>query len=250
MADDKQPGVPLPGEEEDVDYLFKAQMGAYKLFMSKWKQGLGVIGVILVVALVYGLGSSWYEGRLKDGSQAIDEVDRRMPEASQAAQMGLAPLDDLGDSQHVANLREGAARYEAAAETGIGGIAASGWIKAGDTWTRVGETESAAAAYERAVDADGVIRWAARNSLAKQAEAAGDTQAAADHWAAVAAVDQGYLAQVALVSTTKAWERAGDGDKAKAAAQQLLVRFPDSPLAGEVSDYATASTTLEVPEGG
>ncbi len=172
-----------------------------------------------------------------------------MPEPSQAALMGLAPIDDLDDSQHVANLSEGASRYEAAAEVGISGIGASGWVKAGDTWTRLGETEKAAAAYENAADTTGIVGFAARNSLAKQAEAAGDIEGAAAQWAAVAKTDQGYLAQVALVSTTKAWERAGETDKATAAAQEFLVRFPNSQMAGELSDYAPAPTTVETPEG-
>lgn len=249
MADDNRSGVPLPGEEEDVDYLFKAQMGVYKLFMSEWKKGLAVVGVILLVSLGIGLYTSWHTDRLKESAQLVDEVDRRMPEPSQAAQMGIAPLDDLNDAEHVANLREGAARYEEAAAAGMGGTSASGWIKAGDTWTRAGDTEKAAAAYENATGAKGVLGFAAHNALAKQAEAAGDIDTAAEHWSQVAKVDQGYLAQLSLMSTVKAWERAGDEDKAKASAQEFLVRFPESPMVGDLSDYATATTTV-VPAAG
>jgi len=202
------------------------------------------------VTLAIGLYTSWNTNRLKESALLIDEVDRRMPQPSEMTQMGLAPLDDLNDSQHVANLREGAGRYEAAAEAGASGIGQTGWIKAGDTWARVGEEESAAAAYENALGAPGVIGFAARNNLAKRAQAAGDAQTAADHWAEVARTDQGYLAQTALVNTVRTWEKAGDAEKAKAAAQDFLVRFPDSPLAGDLSDYATVSTTVEVPEEG
>ncbi len=248
MSDDKGEGVPLPGEEEDVDYVFKAQMGLYKSFAAYWKHGLALVALILSVSLVYGLGTSYVDGRLKDGAQEIASIDRRMPQPSQMAQFGMAPLDDPDDAQHMANLTEGAKRYEAAAAKAIGASAAEGWLKAGDTWLRVGKPDEARAAYAQALSAKdaGIFGYAAHNALAKMDMAAGDIASAQGHMRSAADLDKGFLGETALLQLAELHHAAGDTAAVTELSQEFQLRYPSSPRLADWSDYGVTLTAAPV----
>ena len=242
MADSTPPGLPLPGEEEEVDHIFRVRMSLYKAFMANWKNLLGLAALILLASLAYGLHQSWKTDKAKAGALAVDEVDRRMPKPSELALYGLAPLDDLSDPNHVATLEEGARRYEAAGDANSGAMAASGYIKAGDTWLRLENPENAKAAFEKALGASdtGVVGYTARNSLAVLALEAGDTAGAVAQWRALADAEKSYLGEQALLSIVRTHEAAGDTGEATKVAQEFLVVYPESPRKSELAAYATA----------
>ncbi|MCP4810476.1 MAG: hypothetical protein GY913_08630 [Proteobacteria bacterium] len=226
-------------------------MSLYKAFMANWKNILGLAGLVLVGSLVYGLYEGWDTDRAKAGALAVDEVDRRMPKPSELAMYGLAPLDDLDDPNHVATLEEGARRYEGAGDANSGAMAASGYIKAGDTWLRLGNTENAKAAFEKAVDTRevGLLGWTAHNTLAVLALQEGDSAGAVAHWQAVADSEKSYLGEMALLSIVSTHEAAGENAAATKAAQQFLVAYPLSPRGSDLAQYSTPTPAPAPADG-
>ncbi|MCB9791822.1 MAG: hypothetical protein H6741_03760 [Alphaproteobacteria bacterium] len=251
MADPKQPGQtpfdPEPEEEEDV--LFKAQMWVYDKFMAYWKQGLYIVGAGLVIALGYDLWTSYGTGVAEDGSAMIADVDRRMPEPDQLAQLGLAPLDDLNDPQRVATLESGAAKYEEAGKATRGVTSAEAWIKAADTWLRLNKDAEAKAAFEAAIKAHGVdiVGFAARSGLAAMQEEAGDVPGAVATLRAFADLDKGFLGEKALIEIAGIHERAGDDAAAKAIVDELRTRYPNSPRVTSLAARLGASPVAPTP---
>jgi len=240
----------LPGDQEEVDYVFKAQMVVFRNVQNYWRHGLVLVGGILVVALFYGLYHSNRTKDLKGGAAAIAEIDRKMPQVDQLALFGLAPEDDPNDPERIAQVREGAKRYEEVAQGTREGMAGEAWLKAADAWLRVGETELAAAAYEKAIDAqpNGIIGFGARGGLATIRLESGDAEDAED---AIALYRQsadtldGFLAQDSLLTLAGIYHADGRAEELASVYDEFRLRFPDSSRVSEFDRYDLATEPLE-----
>ena len=70
--------VPFP--DHDRDSLFKVQMQLQNLVLGFWKQGLAVIGVVLLGVLIFGLYQGQLDKERKEIQARIATIDRDMPE--------------------------------------------------------------------------------------------------------------------------------------------------------------------------
>lgn len=237
MADNQSPlQHPIPPEREEQDVLFKAQMWVYDLVVSYWKLGAYAVGLVLLGTLVYGLWDSWQTHQARKGAAAIAAVDRTMPETDQMAMMGLVPMDNLSDPERVEKLTRGAEGYEQAARDSSGAGAAHAWLKAADTWQRLGEKDKARAAYTSALDArdDGMFGHSARVGLAAMALADGKTDEAETQYRE-AAKDTGFLGESALLAIVDLKVQQGDTAGAQKALDEARTRFPTSPRVEETA---------------
>ena len=248
MADDDK--RTLPGEEEEVDYLFQARMSLFKWFTRNWKGFAVIAGVVLVVALAYNVYDSVTISQSREGAAAIHAVDIKMPKIEPMARMGILPIDDLSDANRVANLEEGARRYEAAANGTGGSSAAEAWLKAAETHERLGSAAQAQAAYEHALGAydKGVLGFGAHTALAGIALEAGDTAGALAHYATLAEREEGLLAEQALIYQAIVYKDMGDQAQLQATYDSFMERFPGSPRGSEFDRYGLAASAPAVPD--
>ena len=238
MADDKgaresdefAPEIGDPGEQE-ADFLFRLQMGIYNFFAGYWRHLLGLLGVFLVGALVFSLYLDYSRDAQRDQQAALAEITRRMPRPDPMAAFTGQPADDPSDTERMANLQEGARRYEAVAQEGSGTAAVMAWSLAAETWERAGESEKALAALEaaHALSADGVVGWSITARLADRRAAAGDVDGAVALYKDAAA-GEGIIAEQASLSLALLYEGAGRRDEATALLQTFLETHPESPL--------------------
>lgn len=247
MADEEK--RTLPGEEEEVDYLFQARMSLFKWFSSNWKGFAAIAAVVLLGALAYNVYDSVTTSRAKDGAAAIHAVDSKMPKIEPMARMGILPIDDLNDANRVANLEEGARRYMAAGDDTGGSPAAQAYLKAGDTYQRLGKSEQAKAAYEAAQSAydKGVLGFASRTALAAMALDAGDSAAALAQYQTLADREDGLLAEQALIYQASVYQDMGDDVQLQATFDAFNARFPSSPRVTEFDRYGLVAKVPELP---
>ncbi len=102
-----EPHHPITPADQEADLFFKFQMKLAHWLYGYWKQGLVGIGIFLFFAFVVGQTSTCIRDRAREGSAALARSQALLPEPSQMAQYGLAPLDDLTDPEHVAQLEDG-----------------------------------------------------------------------------------------------------------------------------------------------
>ena len=213
-------------------------MAVSNFLLGHWQKGLVIVGVGLVSTLGIGL----YQGHLEEQQQELSalmaRVDRKVPEVSQEALYGLAPVDDPKDASRMAALEEAARGYEAVATGAVGSGAAQAWIKAAETWTRAGNKEAARAAWEKAhaVKVPGVLEWAATSGYAAALADAGDVDGAAALYRAYANKGEGFLAERALYELGALYEAAGRGTDSASVYDEFTTKHPDSSLTPRVAD--------------
>ena len=113
-----EPHHPITPADQEADLFFKFQMKLAHWLYGYWKQGLVGIGIFLFFAFVVGQTSTCIRDRAREGSAALARSQALLPEPSQMAQYGLAPLDDLTDPEHVAQLEAAAKSFEDVARSG------------------------------------------------------------------------------------------------------------------------------------
>jgi tetratricopeptide (TPR) repeat protein len=243
--------VPEPLQEGDV--LFRVQMRVADAFFEHWKRGL----LLLLSSLLLVLTVATWKNRLRDAQRdttaSIAAIDRKMPEVDQLAAMGLAPLDDLNDPARVQLLEAIARKYEEVAGAGSKASAAEAWLKAGDTWDRLGRPEDAARAYQGALGAFtmGPFGHTATNALAAARVAQGDTEGAAELYRSMATNSDGYSAERAQYDLASALGAGGDAAGAISAYKQFQTRYPDSDLVFTVGeDLRALSNAASAPTPG
>ncbi len=237
MAEERQDEqVPEPLQEGDV--LFRIQMRVADAFFEHWKRGLVLLLSVLLVVLVVGTWKNRLRDAQRDTTASIAAIDRKMPEVDQLAAMGLAPLDDLNDPARVQLLEAIASKYEEVAAAGTKASAAEAWLKAGDTWDRLGRPEDAARAFQGALDAFtmGPFGHTATNALAAVRVAQGDTEGAATLYRSIVAGSDEYLAERAQYDLASALGAGGDTAGAISAYKDFQTRYPDSSLSGAVEE--------------
>ena len=235
--------LPITPAEQEADFLFKAQMAAYHWVLGYWKQGLGVIGIVLLLALVGGQTATWYRDRQRASSAALAEIVAEMPEPPELAQYGLVPRDDLNDPSHVQTLRDAAAAFEKLAADSSGLVCAEAWFRAGDTWDRLQDDDHAIAAFQASFEADegGIYTYAAGNRLAAALRRKGETAKADAAVRELATSLDGFLAENALLDLMKAQAAAGDREALERSAAEFRARFANSARMERVDKLAPSA---------
>lgn len=249
MAADKASGNTgrdaIPADEredggEEVDVLFRAQMGVTNFLLGYWKHLLGVLGLILAGVYAY---SAWLE-HTRDSQRELQAQMARValdvPQPEQMALMGLAPLDDPADSERIAAVTQAAEKYEAIGKGGSGTGAVMAWIEAARLWERLGEASKAKIAWKAAHDLgpDGIMGWTAAANYASSLANEGDVDGAAAIYRAYADDPsvQGYLAERALFDLGQLYEGAGRVSESQVIYAEFTERFPNSDLGPRVAE--------------
>jgi tetratricopeptide (TPR) repeat protein len=219
-------------DEGDQDVIFKAQMGVYQFFATWWKQLLGGLGIFLAGTLAYSLISDHQREEQRDLHAEISDIERRMPTPDPLAAYGMAPLDDPEDEERIANLREGARRYDVIATDGRGAAATMASLKAAGAWQRAGDAESELASLQLANESSGsgILGWSAASQLAAAKMAAGDVDGAAAVLTAVNQSTSGIIGEKALLDLGLMYESAERADDAIKTLEDFTARYPESAL--------------------
>lgn len=228
MAEDPKQSA-SPPEQQDTDVLFKLQVEITEFFLKNAKYGVYVAVAALLGAAGWGGYSSWRESRIEKQFESIAAVDFLMPQPDPMSEYGLAPRDDKSDAARMANLEEGARRFEAAAKGCTGSAATYGWLKAADAWDRAGKADARLAALKAATEtgATDLPAYAADMAYAGALVDAGKTDEALAHYRAAVGRQKGFYAAQALGELARAQVAAGKSAEAKATIEELKAAHPD-----------------------
>jgi tetratricopeptide (TPR) repeat protein len=230
VADDaKKPAAAQvsPSEKDllpqDKDVLFQAQMAVANFFLGYYKYGLVVLGLVLLVALVYGIADSVHTSRQRDLHAKIAAVQNAVSDPSDEAALAKAAAD-----------------LEAIAEKGGGTAAVMALLQAGEVFREAGKGDDALRAFEKAyaLKPEGVLEWAAASGVAAEKVRKGDVDGALAIYRTFSSGD-GAAAEEATWSLAVALEAAGKKDEARQAITDLMARFPSSRHLDEAAKAAT-----------
>jgi hypothetical protein len=253
-----QPTTAPPPDSEDQDYVFRAQIALTEALAKYGKYFSLVVVGVLVAALAWGLYSNWAEKSRKADFEKIAAIDYLMPEPDPMSMYGLAPADDPNDTTRMANLAEGARRYEAAAAELSGTAATLARLRAMEAWTRAGKTEEASAAAAR-LSASGTT-LADFVADTTRVRALLDAQKGDEAEAALREMSSRYsdfYAEQSLIRLANVQVGAGKMEAAVTTFAEIQKRFPTttdftalSELAGRLGQKAPADPALVVPAPG
>lgn len=249
MADETSPQPPTPAAETpqaDTDFLFRLQVGVTEFLLRYSKYGGYVLIVVLVGAAGYAGWSKWKNYREESEFGAIADVDFRMPKPEALSAYGLGPRDDKSDAARMANLEEGAKRFEAAAANAHGTAAVYGYLKAADAYDRAGKAAERLAALQKAAnlkvgDAPG---FAADSAYAGALADAGKADDAVAWYRGMTSRYTGFYHAQTLAELARRQVDAGKTDDAKATIAELKTAHPD-----EVELAASLEALLGSPAG-
>lgn len=233
MADPQRPITPA---DQEADLFFKVQMQLAHWVYGYWKQGLIAIGVFLGLAFVVGQTSTCVRERNREGSAALARAMDQLPATSQMAMYGLAPLDDLEDPEHVAELEAAVASLEEVADSAPGVTSAEAWLHAGNTWSRLGKDDKAFVAFQAAYDADrgGIYTYSAGNRLAMLHRKQGEDEKAATFYRELATELDGFLGEQALLDLMEHSIRMGKPEDVQRLSAEFEARYSESPRLEQV----------------
>lgn len=238
----------LKAAPAEADQLFRLQVALGDFFVNNARYLGGIVGLVLLGTLAWGLWNHWAGSRAREDFGAIADIDFRMPKVDEMARFGLVPMDDPADAERMGNLEEGARRFEAAAAAARGTAAVYGWLKAAEAWERRGNRDAQRAALERAyalgaADLPGFTAASAYANVLVDAEryeeAIGVLREAAGRF-------EGILAEELLILLAQAQTAAGKDADARAVVDEFRTRFPDSPRVARVE---AAVKSMGVPQG-
>lgn len=225
---------------QEQDQLLRLQVAISDILLGYWKYAGYALAAVLVVALVYGLGSSWLENRSKSEYAAISKVDFLMPKPDQLGVYGLGPKDDPNDAKRMADLAEGARRYSAIASTAHGSAAVYAWLRAADAYERGGKKDDRLAALKSAADlkAGGLPGFTADAAYASALQDAGRTDDALAYYRDMSGRNKDFYAEQSLILLATAQFDAGKADDAKKTIEEFHARFATSANAAQVAALA------------
>lgn len=218
-----------PGVEPDA--LFRLQMAVSDFVIGNAKNfgyalaiGLGCVGV-------WAAWDTWTTSAAEEDFGAIAAIDFKMPKASQLADLGLEPADDPADANRIANVQKGAELYEQAAAEASGTAAVFAWLKAAETWERLGKDEQRLAALAKAheIGAGELPGYSAASAYAAALADAGRTDEAIAVLRAQASSQKDFYAEESLIALAQLQVNAGKAAEASGVIAEFRQRFPSSP---------------------
>lgn len=225
----------LDGDEEE-DALFKARMGVVNAFLGYWKHALGVAGLVLVGAFVYGTWENHVVDTQRQIHARVAKVDRAVKRIA-SADGATDPLGGFTDAARTA-LLEQAAAMEVVAGDSEGPGAAYAWVSAADLYSSADDDASAARCWASAhgLALPGSLGWAAANGHAMALSDSGDVDGAVAAVAPFAQVEGGgTLAEEAQLVTARLYLDAGRTAEGIQALESFLSLFPASPMVTQVN---------------
>jgi len=230
-----------PRQEEDA--LFKLQVAASDFLFKNVRVFVWIVVAGLGVALVYSLYTEWRVRSAKSAYGAIADIDYKMPAVDQMARYGLAPMDDPTDTVRLANVEEGARRYRAAAQEASGGAAVFAYLRAADTWTRLGKDEEALRDLEAAaaLGQSDLPGFAAASRYATALAGKDRLEEAMGVLRELATREKGLYDEEALIALAQLQVQAGKPDEAQRVVDEFRTRFPDSPRVARMAAFMTAA---------
>jgi hypothetical protein len=238
--------IPVTPSDQEADVLFRVQMKVADIVLGYWKQGLGVLGVVLLASLVVGLTQGWIRDSRRSASAAIARVTEGIPAPDPLSAYGLAPQDDLNDPSRVASLRESAEAFEKVAREASGVGRATAWIKAGELWIRVNDPNRALEAFRAARKAsdDDILGYTAGSQVARILADQGDTAGARTMLRELATSGKGLLGERPLMEIMKLQLEERDAEGVKKSAAEFRARFAKSPRLDEVAALEARAAAL------
>ena len=235
---------PITPADQQAGILFRVEMEVTRLVLGYWKQGLGAISVVLLITLAIGLVDTHIRETQREISADIARVDMEIPEPDPLSMYGMAPMDNLDDTDRVEALKAAAEGYEAAANDASGPGEVEAWIKAADTWSRLHEYDKALEAFEKAHEegADGLLGYTAGKRLATLYRDKGELEKAADVLRSLATSQEGLLAETALIEFISVQVDRGEVESARKAAAEFRVRFANSKRIDKVAALEAHAT--------
>lgn len=234
----------------EADQLFRLQVAIGDFFVGNARYIGGLVALGLLGTLAWGLWDSWTRSKAEDDFGAIADIDFRMPKVDDLARFGLAPMDDPADATRMANVEEGAKRYEATARNASGTAAVYGWLKAAEAWQRRGDAEKARSALEKAhaLGARDLPGFTAASAYATALADADRLEEAIGVLRDSATRFDGLLAEELLIQLATVQVAAGKEADARAVAEEFRTRFPDSPRRERI-EAAVAKVGGAAPAG-
>jgi len=194
-------------------------------------------GAVLVTALLVVAGVMWFQSRKEAAFTELAKV-QRIATAPLVGEDGAAPDAAATDKDRAAQV---VAAADDMLKTYSSGTAAA-WAR----YTRAGallelgkydsaSTEALAAAD--AAGSDSLLGGLAAVLAGRAEEARGNLQRAAELYGQAAACeDESFPAEVALMDQARCQNSMGDSQAAMITYQQILDKYPDSPLAQKAND--------------
>ena len=212
-------------EEDERDFLFRAQMGAANFILGYWKHAVGLLGGGLVITLGYGL----WDGQRTDARRATHAQVARILTEMQA---GLSNPDTLD-----AAATAGAEQLETAAVEGSASAATWAWIWAGQVWDSIEESEKGAAAWAKAdaLNSPGMMGWAAASGHGHALVEAGDLDGAAQVYLRIADQKMGMISEEALFTIGQAYLDAERFSDSAAIFERFTTEYPNSSMLPRVA---------------
>ena len=139
-------------DENEEDVLLQTQMKVYNFIMGYWKEGLGVIGILLLGILVQGLYVEHIQAEQRSVHSELEIVRSGLPEVNPMSRFGAA-TDNPNDMKRMEALRDSAAAMEKIAETSDGAAEWFSWMEAAKIWNRANETDAEIVAIQKAIEA-------------------------------------------------------------------------------------------------
>jgi tetratricopeptide (TPR) repeat protein len=225
-----------PDYSTESDILFRTQMRLADAFYAHWKKGLAILVTFLASVLFYGLWQGKIENAQKQASETMAKIDRKMPAVSMLQLQGQWALDDASDSKRTRTLEAIAQKYEEVGADSVGTAAAEAWLKAGDTWMRVDNADSAEKAYNSVltIRSEGLFAVGALNGLAAILIGKDDNKGAIAQYRTIADLADDGFAEAALLAIAQVSRAMGDNAAATGALDEITKRFPESLRGAEV----------------
>lgn len=240
MADDKGR---RPEEDEDdllddeeEDALFRARMGFVNVALGYWKHALGLAGIVLLGAFVFGTWQNHITDQQREIHAQVSRIERKVQRIA-SADGATDPLGGFTDAAKAA-LGEQAAAMETIAGASVGPGAGYAWVTAADLYDAVDDDEAAARCWAgaHALALPGGLGWAAANGHATVLAGGGDVDNAVLAVRPFADAELGgVLAEEAQLAVGRIFMDAGRTAEGIQAMEAFLTRFPESEMVTQVN---------------
>lgn len=204
---------------------------------------IGAGAIVGIVVIVLGI-IAWQSARAEAGADLLARAQAALAapvggEQSPQPQAAYSPTFSSDDER----VDEALQRLDTAVEEGAGPASRLAVFLKGVALLEAQRAEEAIAPLEQAVDRlgdDPTLGGPVRARLAQAYKEAGDLDRAAETWRELAEDGSGFPGDLALLELGGVHEQRGDVEAARAAYNELIEVYADSPLTGQAEDRLAA----------